>query len=97
MKKKIEKFFKDNGFTYKYYGSKMMNNIGGRGWNNDGYYTEDVYELRINGKKFSFRDKTSGRARFWLQESIENGKYAIGFSQKDFIEEVQRLIDREEI
>lgn len=97
MKRKIKKFFDENGFEYEFKCTTPNFHLGGKGFYHDGKYREDLYKLKFNGRVYQYSEKITGRSMYELDEKIEGGVYAVGYTQNMFIEDVKELLETKQL
>lgn len=89
MRKKLEKFLIENGFTIKYINLITRQNYGGRSFDNDGTYKEEIYKISKDTATYYICDKCTGRPMFTLEDASNNIVF-LDFSQKSFISQLQK-------
>ncbi|OMD20345.1 hypothetical protein [Paenibacillus odorifer] len=86
--KRLLSFLKNNGYEYKHINTITKSHYGGRSFYNDGYYREDVYEIKKDDLLYYLQYKSTGRAQYLLcGDDNETNVLLFTFSQKDFIDQ----------
>ncbi|MFY0516296.1 hypothetical protein ACOMCU_00500 [Lysinibacillus sp. UGB7] len=82
--KKIEKYLQSIGCALLFSTVVRYQNSGGKSFNNDGTYQEEVFQ--VIGTPFIIHNKCTGRPQFTLYKGSE--LVGLDFTQKRFITEV---------
>lgn len=91
LRKKIREFIESQGYIAKFSDYVTIEHYGGRGWNNDGTYQEEVYKISKDKDYYFIRDKVTGRPRYTLEDKNFQMRI-VAFSQRDFINKLEKFL-----
>lgn len=89
MRKKLDAFLKDSGFSVKFHNCITQEHYWGKSFYNDGTYQENIYKISKGGNYWFLHDKISGRARFTLKDK-DYHIILLDFSQSSFIGQLEK-------